>query len=317
MGANATAEAGTNAGSDFELCALADNGTTSLGCYLTITRATGALAATGGPWTVAGPLTVTNGPLTVGGIAMSTPAEGFHRNLKITVTSDTQLTVSADSLTLLDGSNNVKAFRGLNATGVSISCTGAVKCLDTGSPGTSRWLQVWAIGKADGTVSAVLTASAAPTAPSPLPTDYVYYARVGAVRIDASARVVRSMQRGMDARWVVQGSGSTPNLPVMASGIAGSNTAPTWAPVAWAAFAPPTATQVDVMAYAVGAVVIAAPNSSYGNDTSTTNPPPCQASVSLAYVKSICRMFLESSNIYWASNGGSQALFSLGWTDGL
>lgn len=317
VGADSTAEGGSNAGSDFQACALADDGTTTLGCWLKVTRATGALTATGGPWTINGPVTITNGPLTVGGVAQSTPAEGFYRGLQITVTSDTAMTVKADSLTLIDASNNVKAFRGLNSVGVSTACSGAVKCMDTGGPGTSRWLQVWAIGKADGTIDALLTASASPTVPSPLPTGFTYYARLGAVRIDGSARVVRSQQRGPFGRWIVQGSGSTPNLPVMASGVAGAPATPTWSAVAWAAFAPPTAVELDVVAVSGGASVIAAPNNAYGSNTSMTNPAPCQAAVGSAYLRSMCRFTIESSNIYWASDLASQGLFSAGWTDGL
>lgn len=301
------AESGSNAGSDLELNAYADNGTTVLGPYMSVTRSTGATSFPG-----AGGVSIT-GPLTAQGSPITPPVDGYARNLKITVTSDTAATVSADALTLWDGSTGTKTFRSLSLS-VSTACSTGPACMDTGGPGTSRWLQVWAIGKADGTVSATLTAAAAPTPPA-LATGYVYYARLGALRIDSAARIVKTQQRGAIARYVVQGSGSTPNLPAIATGIAGSTTVPTWVALAWAAFAPPTATDLKVMLAGVGAVAIAAPNNAFGSDTSTSNPPPCQSSVSAAYVKSQCDITLESSNIYWASSGGSQGLYAIGWTD--
>jgi len=306
---NAVAESGSNAGSDFELSGYADDGTTLLGKYMTVARSNGAVA-----FPAAAGVTIT-GPLTAQGSPITPPADGFARALKITVTSDTAATVSADALTLWDGSTGTKTFRSLSVS-VSTACSTGPACMDTGGPGTSRWLNVWAVGKADGTISATFTAAAAPTPPA-LPSGYTYYARLGAVRIDSSARIVKSQQRGAEARWVVQGSGSTPTLPAMATGIAGSPTIPTWASVAWAAFAPPTAVELDVLAASAGATVMVAPNGNYGFSTSTSNPAPCQSSVGGAYLRSVCRMVIESSNIFWTSDGNVQGLFSLGWTDGL
>ena len=72
-----------------------------------------------------------------------------------------------------------------------------------------------------------------------------------------------------------------------------------------------------MVAVSGGASVIAAPNNTYGSNTSMTNPAPCQAAPGSAYLRSMCRFTIESSNIYWASDLASQGLFSLGWTDGL
>lgn len=307
LAANATAEAGSNAGSNLELNAFADDGSTSLGPYMTVERSTGAVAIPG-----SGGLSVT-GPLSAAGSPITPPADGFFRALRITVSSDTAISVSANALTLWDGSVGTKTFRNLSVS-VSTACSTGPACMDTGGPGTSRWLNIWAVGKADGTISATATANAAPNPPT-LATGYIYYARLGAVRIDSSSRVVRSQQRGAVSRWIVQGSGSTPTLPVIASGTAGSPTTPTYASVSWANFAPPTAASALVLAAAVGSNVIVAPNSSYGGATSTTNPPPCQSSVAGAFVKSQCDIALETSNIFWASDGASQGLYSIGWTD--
>lgn len=301
------AESGSNAGSDFELNAYADNGSTVIGPYLSVTRSNGAVAFPG-----SGGVTIT-GPLTAQGSPITPPADGFARALKITVTSDSAATVSADALTLWDGSTGTKTFRSLSVS-VSTGCSTGPACMDTGGPGTSRWLQVWAVGKADGTISATFTAAAAPTPPA-LAVGYVYYARLGAVRIDASARIVKTQQRGPVARYVVQGSGSTPTLPVLASGTAGAPATPTWATVAWSVVAPPTAASLQIIAASSGGSVIAAPNSNYGGNASTSNPAFCQAAVGSAFVRSFCDLPLETSNISWASDVASQSLLTVGWTD--
>ena len=301
------AESGSNAGSDLELNAYADNGTTVLGPYMSVTRSTGATSFPG-----AGGVSIT-GPLTAQGSPITPPVDGYARNLKITVTSDTAATVSADALTLWDGSTGTKTFRSLSLS-VSTACSTGPACMDTGGPGTSRWLQVWAVGKADGTISATLTAAAAPTPPA-LATGYVYYARLGALRIDSSSRIVKSQQRGNVARYVVQGSGSTPTMPVLASGTAGAPATPTWATVAWSAVAPPTAASLQVIAASSGGSIMVAPNSSFGANNSTSNPPPCQSAVAGAFVRSFCDITLETSNVSWASDVASQAIFALGWTD--
>lgn len=306
---NAVAESGSNAGSDFELSAFADDGTTLLGKYMTVARSSGAVAFPG-----AAGVSIT-GPLSAGGSPITPPADGFARSLKITVTSDTAATVSADALTLWDGSTGTKTFRSLSVS-VSTGCSTGPACMDTGGPGTSRWLNVWAVGKADGTISATFTAAAAPTPPA-LATGYIYYARLGAVRIDASSRIVRSQQRGAAARYIVLGSGSVPNLPALATGTAGTPTTGSYVSVSWAAVAPPTAASLQVVAISASANIIVAPNSNYGSTSSSTNPPPCQASTAGAFTKAYCDISLETSNVSWASDSALQGVYTVGWTDGL
>lgn len=307
LAATATAETGSNAGSDLQLNAFADDGTTSLGPYATVSRSTGAVSLPS-----SGGLSIT-GPLTAQGSLITQPVDGYVRGLKITVTSDTAATVSADALALWDGSTGTKTFRSLSVS-VSTACSTGPGCMDTGGPGTSRWLQVWAIGKADGTISATFTGSAAPTPPT-LATGYTFYARLGAVRIDSSARIVRSQQRGSIARYIVQGSGSTPSLPAIATGTAGSVSTPTYAAVSWASVAPPTASSLQVLASSAGFTVLVAPNGNYGNNTSTSNPAPCQGSIPASYGRSQCDIPLETTNIYWASDSASQGVYAIGWND--
>lgn len=308
------AEAGANAGSDLGLVAYADDGVTTIGTALKITRKN--MAAD-----FAGPVSAPS--VTAGGVAISAPGEGLYRAQSIVVASDSTITAKADVLTMTDGSGNVKTFRGLNET-ASTACNGAVNCFDTGGPGTNRWIYVWAIGKSDGTVKTLLTINTAgspalPSPPSPLPTGYAYYVKLGAVRIDGSARVVKSVQWGRSAQWVVQGgSTSTPSMPRLTSGAgsSGSVTVPTWTSVSIADYAPPSASVFRGMVYGIaGATIMVAPNDKYGAYNSTTNPPPMV--ISNTAIRIPFAFLIEDMTIKYAADSSGMFIFATGWDDNL
>jgi hypothetical protein len=166
------------------------------------------------------------------------------RGLQVNTASNFTVDVIATDIILQDSSTSiVKKFSSLSQT-VNITNSGAGG-LDTGSEASSTWYYVWIIGKADGTVSGMLsTSSTAPTMPS----GYTYKARVGAVRNDGSSNFLFLRQRGrtcsLQWSWNVLNGG----------------TATSWTDIstAYAAVIPPIAESAELALYttAGGTVVL-------------------------------------------------------------
>jgi hypothetical protein len=114
-----------------------------------------------------------------------------HENLVCKYTGSATLSVTADAVLLFDAGGHARRFVSLSET-LDIAASGA-NGLDTGSEGASRWYHIWAIGKADGTLDALLSESA--TAPT-LPGGYVYAGYLGAVYNNGSSNFVPFFQRG-------------------------------------------------------------------------------------------------------------------------
>ena len=257
-----------------------------------------------------------------GAAVTSCGVQGAFKNLKVQVTSSTAVAVTADADCLYNGST-FAYVTGVSATantsGSSSCAAGTVNCLDTGTLAASTWYSVWIIY--NGTAVATLL-SASATAPT-LPTGYIYYARVGWVRTNSSLGLLGTLQMGRQAHYVVGGANLS-GLPLMASGLAGSITTPTWSGVSVSGFVPPTASQISVVTYTLSGYGIAvAPNSSYGAYSSTSNPPPVQPSSRVSgagtATTDIALIPLESTTIYWAgeNSGANPALYTFGWEDNL
>lgn len=123
------------------------------------------------------------------------PAE----NLVIYRGSATAITINATSVTLKNSSGDRALFSSLSQA-VSITTSGAGG-LDAGSEASSTWYHIWAIGKTDGTKSAVFsTSTSAPT----LPSGYTYYGYLGAVYNDSSGDLVSFRQLGNRVTVAVQ-----------------------------------------------------------------------------------------------------------------
>jgi len=146
-----------------------------------------------------------------------------HEKLNQYFLSVSTITSAADALTLFDSNGASKRFAPYSAT-LNIATSG-VNGLDTGSEAASTWYHIWAIGKADGTVSGLLSASL--TAPT-LPSGYTYKGLIGAVYNDASSNFIVFVQNG----------NSVSQFERIALN-AGKATAHT--PVSLAAFVPPNA----------------------------------------------------------------------------
>ena len=167
--------------------------------------------------------------------------------------------------------------------------------------------------------AALLSLSA--TAPT-MPTGYTYKARVGWTRTATGSAVLLPIQQnGRTARYTVGGANLSA-LPLMTSGAAGSTSVPTWIAVPVAGFVPTTAQRIGVLAYGDNAIVMVAPNQSYGAFSGTpTNPAPIVIYATVG--SSSLDMLLESTtqsygaNIYWASSTAAAYLFCTGWEDNI
>lgn len=220
-------------------------------------------------------------------------------------TPNTQIDVDADVVVVTDGST----YKQLAAINRTINCAGTgADGLDTGGLGANAWYYIYVIAKADGTQAGLASLSA--TIPA-MPADYTFKKRVGAIRTDASAHFLKMFQNGAKSQYVNTGAG----LPLLAIGIQGSTTTPTWVAVAVAPALPPTAIAIDLL-LSGAAALIAAPNGSYGAYTDADNPPLLCARIG-AQASYKGSFMLESTNIYVAGTEATSRWFCAGYTDNI
>lgn len=267
-------------------------------------------------------LSLTSGTLS----APAFPPTASFKNLAIKVASNTTVNVTADFVTVSDGTN----FRSvaINSTGgniLNLGSNGAVNRLDAGTIAVSTWYAVFAIASADG-VSTGTLASTSATSPT-LPTGYTLFARIGWVRtISGSATLYGTWQFARAAQYVV-GLAQTTIIPNIANGAAGtvSSTSPTLAAVSVSNFVPTTASRISVLMASqylgnATAGILVAPNTSWGG---TNNGPSGSAGMLWPiYNGNIQASFmailtLEATTIAWASTGAGGAISCLGWEDNI
>lgn len=190
--------------------------------------------------------------------------------------------------------------------------------IDTGALANNTWYYIFLISNGT-TVASLLSLSA--TAPT-LPSGYVYFMRVGAVRTLGAATFVRILQRGQKVVYRVVTGSVTPNYPSMITGASGDPNAPTYTSVAVANFVPPTAIGINGMigiSQSTGAFyATAAPNNNHGPATSGTNPAGCQVGSGgdAAAMRATFEFLLESTNIFYAANSGAGTFMACtGWID--
>lgn len=223
--------------------------------------------------------------------------------------------ITANSVVLKNSAGNSYLAQSVNVTG-NINTVGA-NGLDTGTLAASAWYYLFLIYNPTTQTTAALFSLSA-TAPT-LPSGYTFFARVGAVRTDSSKYLLQTLQQGRKSRYVPLAGSNVPTLLAMASGVAGSVTAPTWVAVATGNFVPPTASHVEIILGVIANTsAIVAPNTAYGSITSlTATPILIAAGTNSAYADSPSFIMLETSNVYWASNSASNYLNAVGWEDNL
>ena len=247
------------------------------------------------------------------GVASSPPIQ--FSKLIVTVTGNAAATVTADYVSLWDSSSNVQVVSAVSLT-LDATGTGANK-LDTGALANSTWYYIFVIYNPSTATTACLLSTSA-TAPT-MPSGYTYKARVGAMITDGSANIMRTIQRGRTAQYVVGSNPATPRK--MMTGVSGNVVTPTWTAITAATYVPPTAAEISVTVagIATNTYIIFAPNNSYGGVTSTTNLPPFQIGIPTGGAPSTIhgRMVLEGNSVYGASGGGNSYIACTGWVDNL
>lgn len=249
-----------------------------------------------------------------GGGTSDTNRLGSYKNLKIVngATANSQAVITADQIVLETSAGTF--FVATPSVTISSGSSGA-NGLDTGTLAASTWYSLWIIY--NGTTTAGLM-SASATSPT-LPGGYTYYARAGWFVTDGSKNFMRVLQLGDSAQYVVTSSTNTANIPIAASGSAGSPTAPTWVAVGLSSYLPTTARRVQgILGLPTGTgQAIVAPNNAYGAYNSTSNPPVVAVSEGGVPAVIPFDMVLESTSIYWASGNSNYLLGIRGWTDNL
>ena len=211
----------------------------------------------------------------------------------------------------------------LTAINISTGTSGTpvANGMDGEAPGTSAWLDIFVID--NGAAPAGLVSVAASNGLSPaFPSGYTYKCYLGAMRVDGSGNLYRTIQYGNQTSWVVAtGVTNNANLPIIASGAVGSVTVPTWVTETLVTYMPPTAFIFDgsVGNGATNSISMVAPNNSYGAYNSTSNPPPVlvQNGSALLVDTAPFEMVLEgtiSNGIYFAGQNTS-FLLARGWKD--
>lgn len=254
-----------------------------------------------------------------GNLTAAYPPAGAFKNLVIKVASNTTVTVAADFVTTTNGTS-------FQTTAVSCTinmATTGINGLDTGAIASATWYYVWVDATASGTTgcTASLQSTANGTFTGNLPSTYTYYARVGAVRTAAGvAQLLGTWQFGRRAQYVVN-LAQTTALPQIQAAATGSISVPTYTAVSVSSFVPTTASVIHLMmqSFTVNGIIMIAPNGSYGNINSTTNPAPVTSfyyGTSSAISSAQASLLLESSNIYIVINAGG-IVGALGWEDNL
>ena len=247
--------------------------------------------------------------------------QGAFKNLFVSNTTATaaahQITITADSIALFDGSTTYATALAVNVT-VDANTSGAGG-IDTGTFAATTWYAVYLIQNTiSGTVVGLISTSF--TAPA-LPIGYARFARVGSARSNATPAFVNFIQKGRRVQYApgTYNSNALAQLPQLTSGSTGTinTTTFTGTSTAWSAVAPTTACRIALIFGAQGqaATLALAPNANYSGYESATNPVPfvCLATGDMRYAE----FELESANVYYASSTAFGIVNTLGYEDNL
>ncbi len=207
-----------------------------------------------------------------------------------------QVDISAAEIILQDVAGNPVRILSLSATAdITVSGAGG---LDTGSEAVSTWYHLWAIAKADGTASVILSASA--TAPS-LPSGYIYKAYVGAVYNTS----------GGDFKWFKQ---RDRRVICPFEGVLSTGTATSWTAVSFAAVIPTTAKKFigTVEQSVANQTLVASEVSDFHNEIILQSSTGVEISIIIApfEIPIITPQTLYYYNMY---SGGHSFIYVSGW----
>lgn len=229
------------------------------------------------------------------------------------------ISVSADELVLETSGNAYVTVRSVSLT-INSAASGA-NGLDTGTLAASTWYYVYVINNGTTTAGLISASLSSPT----LPSGYTYIARVGAIRTDSTANKypLAFKQSGRRVQYALTSASNMTAYPTLASGTGGTwsvLTITAWAATSVSTFVPPTATVINLFGILTDQLTnslyfAAAPNNVV---TDVYQAPLHNVGNQYNQAKSLYASFvLESTNIYWASNGAGALIRCTGWEDNL
>lgn len=152
-----------------------------------------------------------------------------------------------------------------------------------------------------------------------MPDGYTYKAFIDWIRTDGTVNKYPLSFTNHKGKWrykVIAGT-NVAALPMMASGMLGDSTTPTWVPVSATAFVPPTAVSIELMLFTTNQnkTSTCAPSSNYGGNTTFTNPPLMDSSTGTTHVgvSTMARFNLESTTVVYASSDTQSGLQCYGF----
>jgi hypothetical protein len=241
------------------------------------------------------------------------PLQGTFKKLKISVSSNTSASITADQAILWNATNQPITITGINLT-LNTGVIG-VNGIDTGTLAASTWYNLFVIYNPTTTTTSCLM-SLSDISPT-LPSGYTYFARAGSVREDSSEHLMRTLQMGNKVQYIVTPGTNTAAIPSMASGISGNINTPTWSAVNTTPFVPPLATVIRIILNSpIGGTAMLAPNNNYGAYNAANTFLVNSNSVG-AFANSYADMLLESTNIYYASDGSAAYILCSGWEENI
>jgi hypothetical protein len=300
------------------------SGTINGAASLTVTSSNhGRVVSDGTNWLFAG----NGGATAIGG------STSGYRKLSITNntgTENTQIAITADYLSLADTNGFSFAVTSVNCV-INYGATGSFSAGSgsfdgTGTFTTSTWYYHWVISNGSTTSCLGSASSSAPT----MPAGYTFKMLVGANQTDGSTRFYRMLQKDSEVKYQIVAGTNTANSFSIITGNSGS---PFLASLSWTAAAitgntkcaPAIATHANVLGWidqgsGTTPATIFAPNGSYTgyDDTTIAKPRPYivpynNVAASTNYGTLQVWVMLESSNIYYASNGTATGLFCIGF----
>lgn len=207
-----------------------------------------------------------------GATGLNITNNGVTPNTIINLTANQAVTQNAAGLVINRSSISLTAIN--TSTG---NVTSTANGMDGEAPGVSQWLYIWLIDSGSAAAGLVSTSSTAPT----LPSGYPYKCLMGAMQVDSSGNLFRTVQLGSGVSYKLVASSNT-TVPFAVANGAGASTYSITNPVLVAATvrgntfcAPSIASSVKIVAsnqWKGGAIaqVLVAPNTAWGG---TNNGP--------------------------------------------
>lgn len=284
------------------------SGTITAGMYVTV-QYNSALNSGNGAWTLVNFVDAQ-------AIAALAPAvRGTYSKLASSATgTNSNIPITAEFIVVTNASLQSKL---LSAVSVTInSAVVGVNGLDTGVLAASTWYCKYIIWNGSTTAGLISLSFTAPT----LPVGYTHFARAGSTFTDATVNKYpfSHLQFGNETVYKLAAGSNLVAMRQLAAGVLGNPAVPTWSTVAWANFAPPTASFISVMAQQPvigGVVTYAASNQLYGTAGTTFQVGSATGTSGASYAA--IDLPLESANIYYIGNNAACALYCAGYREQL